>query len=90
LIDAATYIGASDAAAARRFVEAAQAAATRLVTMPEAGGEWQSTLPRLAGLRVWPVTGFESYLMFYRVRRGSIEISRLLHGARDIEGLLSQ
>jgi toxin ParE1/3/4 len=35
---------------------------------------------------VWPIKGFANYLIFYRMRSNSIEIVRVLHGARDIEG----
>ena len=38
-------------------------------------------------LRMWPVKGFDSYLIFYLVNADSIELVRLLHGARDIDGL---
>lgn len=38
-------------------------------------------------LRMWAVKGFDSYLIFYLVNEDSIELVRLLHGARDIDGL---
>ena len=31
--------------------------------------------------------GFTSHLIFYRPARNGVEIVRVIHGARDIEGL---
>jgi len=44
----------------------------------------------IRNLRRWAVQGFENWLIFYRVKRGGIEIVHLMHGARDIEGLLDK
>lgn len=38
-------------------------------------------------LRIWPVKGFDSYLIFYLANDDSVELVRLLHSARDIEGV---
>ena len=35
-------------------------------------------------LRMWPVKGFDSYLIFYLANDDSVELVRLLHGSRDI------
>ena len=32
---------------------------------------------------------FQDYLVFYRVEEEQIEILRVLHGSRDLEGILS-
>lgn len=39
-------------------------------------------------IRSLVVTGFENYLIFYQVRETDIFFVRLLHGARDLPGLL--
>ena len=39
--------------------------------------------PKLAGLRKWPVSGFDNVLVFYLPRAGGVSIVRVLHGARD-------
>ena len=36
------------------------------------------------------VPGFENHLIFYRVTEEAIEVFRVLHGARDIEAILSE
>ena len=78
----------SSSAVAERFLAALQAACQQLAEMPELGGLWESRHRRLAGLRVWPIRGFEQYLLFYRPTEEAIEIVRLLHGARDLDKLL--
>jgi len=39
---------------------------------------------------VWPVNGFRRQLIFYISTNETIEIVRLLHGARDVDSLLGQ
>ena len=46
--------------------------------------------PTLAGVRVFPVSRFKKYLVFYRPVADGIEILRVLHGARDIDDLLAE
>jgi toxin ParE1/3/4 len=45
--------------------------------------------PAINNLRIWPVKGFDSYLLFYLANEDSIELVRLLHGARDIDGIFA-
>jgi toxin ParE1/3/4 len=81
------YLGRNSLKAADRFSIAAENAFAELAAMPELGGRCESDQPALAGLRVWPIPGFGKYLIFYRTLSDGIEIRRVLHGARDIEGL---
>ena len=37
----------------------------------------------LQGVRIIPVTGFESYLIFYTAAQRSVKVLRILHAARD-------
>ncbi len=39
---------------------------------------------------MWPIRGFENYLVFYRPIEEGIEVTRVLHGARDIRGILEE
>jgi len=36
-------------------------------------------------VRVWPVKGFERYLIFYRALADGVEILQVIHSARNIE-----
>jgi toxin ParE1/3/4 len=42
----------------------------------------------LRRVRRWPVKGFENWLIFYIPKRNGVEIVHIIHGARDIQGLL--
>jgi toxin ParE1/3/4 len=52
------------------------------------GERWPSANPRLAGLRVWRIEGFEKHLIFYRAADNGIEIIRVINAARDIDHVL--
>jgi len=82
--DIRSYIAMDNPEAADCVVQAFEASAALLATQPELG----PCKPRLRGLRLWVVTEFPTYLMFYRVRDGRVEIVRILHGARDVKSLL--
>jgi toxin ParE1/3/4 len=73
---------------ALRFYDAAAASFEQIARMPGLGERRQTTNPRLEGLRVWRIQGFEKHLIFYRPDADGIEIVRVLHGARDIDRLL--
>ena len=52
------------------------------------GAPYDSSYDHLADLRFFPVFGFEKYLVFYRLQGNDIEITRILHSARNIERIL--
>lgn len=82
------YLAQRSPKSASRFFNAAQTTFEKLADMPELGSVGQFSHPKLTGVRVWQVRGFENYLVFYRVVESGIEIIRVLHAARDIEPLL--
>ncbi len=88
LDDLAYYIAQDNPSAGFRFYEAAEKAFRQLLDMPGMGGTWASPNPRLVGLRVWPIRGFENHLVFYRPNEEGIEIVRVLHGFRDLDRIL--
>ena len=45
--------------------------------------------PELKDIRIWLVKGFEKYLIFYRAIDELVEILRVLHASRNIDGMLS-
>jgi plasmid stabilization system protein ParE len=59
-----------------------------IARMPGIGELRASLNPRLEGLRVRRIDGFESLLVFYRPSDDGIEIVRVLHGARDIPKII--
>ena len=56
--------------------------------MPGLGERRETSSPRLEGLRVWRIEGFENHLIFYRPVDDGIEIVRVLHGDADIDSVL--
>jgi toxin ParE1/3/4 len=75
---------------ADRFLAQAEASFTHLAGMPGIGTRHEHDHPALAGVRVYPTTGFRKYLVFYRPVADGIEIVRVLHGARDIQSILAE
>jgi toxin ParE1/3/4 len=84
------YIAQDSPAAAERFLAAAEAAFQQLAEMPGMGTRKRVRNARLAGLRQWRVRGFERYRIYYRATEESIEVLRVLHGARDIDRILEE
>jgi toxin ParE1/3/4 len=58
--------------------------------MPGMGTRYDPDELRYADLRYFPVSRFRMYLVFYRPVDGGIEVLRVLHGARDIHGILAE
>jgi len=88
LIDIALYLGAENPAFAEKFLDVAEEDFQRLAEMPGLGS------PRTIGpndpihVRMWPVSDFRNYLIFYQSTDEELIIIRVLHGARDIERIL--
>ena len=79
----ALYLADHNPDAALRFVDEAEATLSLLATQPHMGvkrefadGVWK--------LRMFPVSGFKHYLIFYQAFEEGIYAIRLLHSARDI------
>ena len=87
IVEAALYIADDDPAAADRFLDAVEATLATLSHMPRIGAPREFDNPALTDLRLFPVSGFERYLVFYRPRQTGVEIIRVLHGHRDIDSL---
>ena len=84
----ALYIARDNLNAANRFVAAAERAFQLLAGMPAMGSRRRLDSPKLSGLRMWPVPGFEKHLIFYRPIEGGIEVMRVLHASRDLATIL--
>ncbi len=69
-------------------IEAAFSAFRKLAEMPEMGRERDFRNPELQGQRYPTIPEFPNYLIFYFPTGSGIEISRVLHGARDLEDLM--
>ena len=72
---------------ALRFIDAAESSFEELAAMPAMGAARQYTDAALAIVRMWRVSGFPNYLIFYRPLGSGIEVIRVLHAKRDIQAL---
>lgn len=90
LADIHLLIALDNAAAAERFLVAAQASLRTLALWPGIGPRYLSNRKELSGLRFWPVRRFANYLIFYRASGAPrrLHVVRILHGARDISKIL--
>ena len=84
------YVSKGALPTARRFLTQADATFQRLANLPGMGTSYAPDEPLYAGLRYFPVSRFRNYLVFYRPIPGGIEVFRVLHGARDIQGILAE
>ena len=82
------YIAQDNPNAARAVIEAAFSAFRKLAEMPEMGRERDFGNPELQGQRYSTIFEFPNYLIFYFPTGSGIDVSRVLHGARDLEELM--
>jgi len=80
----------SDENLAKRWESAVTSSVLRLVRTPRAGARCGFKAEALRDVRRWPVNGFPAHLIFYQILDQQIHVVRVLHGARDLERLLSQ
>ena len=88
IVNIAAWIGRSNPIAAERFIHATEEMFDRIADMPHAGREVRFLQRSLRPMRFRPVVGFSAYLVFYDVTPETLTIVRVLHGARDLQGLL--
>jgi len=68
---------------ADRFYVAVEKTVQQLLNFPELGERCRFHRPEAKGMRVWQVSGFSNYLIFYRINGDMLEVKRFLHGARN-------
>jgi hypothetical protein len=62
-----------------------------LATQPDSGAPFPVRATDLREMRRFPVSGgFEKILLFYFPLKDGIDLVRLVHGSRDLEGPLSE
>ncbi len=85
LLDILDYIGRDNPDAARAFVDRVDRAIGRLAFFPRSGPQPRDLRLRRLGYRVLVV---DDYLVFYVLIRRTVQIRRVIHGARRYEFLL--
>lgn len=90
LIEQGKYLAKENMEIVDRFLAATQSTLAQIAQMPLIGSPRQYRNPRLTGIRMWPIKGFENHFIFYRIIENNVEVIRILHGARDIEGIFQE
>lgn len=73
-----------------RFLDAVEAAIERIGEMPAIGAPQHFDAPTLAGIRAWPVPGFEDIRLYYLETADALLIVRVLHDKRDVRSILQR
>jgi toxin ParE1/3/4 len=72
------------------FLAAAQETFDLLASQPAMGWQCRLKNPALDSVRVFRVTRFEKFLIFYRLAPECIEILRVLHSSQDLDALFAK
>lgn len=90
LRQAGYFIDLGEERVAERFLAATRRAIEHVVQTPHAGAPRSMKNRRLAGLRTWPVEGFDDMKIYYLATAEELTVVRVLHGRRDIERILEE
>lgn len=71
-----------------RFLVAIEQAFETICAYPEIGVRLELPDPRLSSVRSLEVASFHAYRIYYLPRTFAIDVLRVLHSARDIDGIL--
>ncbi|MGL6226262.1 MAG: type II toxin-antitoxin system RelE/ParE family toxin [Thermoguttaceae bacterium] len=80
------YFAERSLVTSRRFTDALYRTAQLLCQMPKIGDR----VPKHPGIRMRRVVGFGNYLVFYRLVDNTLQVLRILHGARNVVDLLTE
>lgn len=85
ILEIAAYLAekSGEEALAYRFLDAVESTCDQLTANPEIGTTRGYNLKGVRGIRMWRVSHFPNYLVFYRLHEDSPELVRVLHAKRD-------
>ena len=84
------FIAQDNPDAATHVIEAAYETFAKLAANPELGRLRNFQNTQLLGTRSFRISGFETYLIFYRTIEKGIQVLHVYHGARDLESLFGE
>jgi toxin ParE1/3/4 len=73
---------------AERFLASVNAAIDAVIAMPKAGSPKILGNRLLAGLRSWPVKGFDDFRVYYLERPDELDVVRIINTKRDVGTIL--
>ena len=88
IMEQADYLALTSMNASDRFLQAIQKAFRKIAETPGIGSPRDFGDPKLLGLRALLVPGFPKVGIYYLYDDETVEIVRVLHGARDVAGIL--
>ena len=84
----ADYIAArSSLNASDRFLEAVKSTYRQIADMPSIGAERDYGQPDLKGMRMWRVTKYPRFLVFYVTTGRELIILHVLNGSQDLDAI---
>ena len=89
IMEQADYIAKDSMKSSERFLRATDKTMHQIAAMPGIGVLRDFDNPELAGMRMVPVSGFPKVGIYYLATEDTIEIVRVLHGARDIASIFA-
>jgi len=89
VLEIAISIARDNPAAAKAFLFAVENTCGCIAKLPAMGSRRVYKNPLLADVRMLPVGGFGSYLIFYQLLKTGVEVIRIIHGARDLPSLFA-
>jgi toxin ParE1/3/4 len=90
LVEIFDYLDLRSETVADRFYSAVAKTVQQLLDSPELGERCRFRNPKMKGIRVWQITGFPNHLIFYRPQGDTLQILRVLHGARDYAAMFNE
>jgi len=83
LVNIWLYIARDNQDAADRVYQAVEKTFESLLAAPLMGTLYQAKRPQLEGMRFFPISKFQNYVIYYREHPQGIEIVRVLHAHMD-------
>lgn len=84
------FIALDNYKAAEKVVSAIEIGVFEISRTPDVGPPYETAVPHLQSLRMYPVPGFQDYLIFYQHNEVHIEILYVVHGARDLHEIFDE
>jgi len=86
-VECFAFLARHNPAAARRFLDAIEQVLLKIKAEPERGHRYLHTKREGEDWRYMRIPGFKKYLVFYRISDPEIEVVRIVHGSRDLDGV---
>jgi len=84
------HLAQGNPAAAERILDAIAETFEQIAAHPESGIAYPSRNPAMSAVRMLPASGFNNYLVFYRITADAIRILYVVHGARHLPRLFGR